>query len=293
MKKILVTGSNKGIGLAIVKKLLNDFNDTFLILGTRNKSNGEAALEEIKKNNKNFTERIIYIEQDVENEDSVKESVKLIRKKFKDIDLNPLYGLVNNAGISGSHHNVKKILEVNTFGVKRISDSFIPILDQKIGRIVNITSASGPSFVNSIDKLSQKKLTNVNLNWNDLKKFIDSYLTSNNIKLTARANNFNAYGFSKACTNSLTLCLAKENPSLIINACTPGFIYTDLTKHMLQVNNKTAGELGMKMPSDGANVCVFLLMNKLSYNGAYYGSDCERSPLDKYRSPGDPPYKGL
>jgi len=25
-------------------------------------------------------------------------------------------------------------------------------------------------------------------------------------------------------------------------------------------------------------------------SGHYYGSDCVRSPLDRYRAPGDPPY---
>lgn len=30
----------------------------------------------------------------------------------------------------------------------------------------------------------------------------------------------------------------------------------------------------------------------LEGSGRYYGSDGLRSPLDRYRSPGDPPYQG-
>ena len=47
MKKILVTGANKGIGLGIVKKLLRDFPDTYLLLGSRDVARGEAAVKEI------------------------------------------------------------------------------------------------------------------------------------------------------------------------------------------------------------------------------------------------------
>ena len=47
MKKILVTGGNKGIGLAIVKLLLRDFSDTFLLLGSRDVGRGQAAVKEL------------------------------------------------------------------------------------------------------------------------------------------------------------------------------------------------------------------------------------------------------
>ena len=47
MKKILVTGGNKGIGLAIVKLLLRDFSDTFLLLGSRDVARGQAAVKEL------------------------------------------------------------------------------------------------------------------------------------------------------------------------------------------------------------------------------------------------------
>ena len=43
---------------------------------------------------------------------------------------------------------------------------------------------------------------------------------------------------------------------------------------------------------DGASASIFLLMGNPSGCGHYYGSDCVRSPFDKYRSPGDPPYTG-
>ena len=35
MKRILITGANKGIGLATVRRLLESYDETFLLLGSR------------------------------------------------------------------------------------------------------------------------------------------------------------------------------------------------------------------------------------------------------------------
>jgi carbonyl reductase 1 len=95
----------------------------------------------------------------------------------------------------------------------------------------------------------------------------------------------NAYGLSKAFLNAYTVLHAKQDPDLIINSCTPGYIATDITKGMGATNP----------PSKGAVPPVTLLMSddfsKLP-TGRYYGSDCVRSPIDRYRDPGAPPYEG-
>ena len=101
-----------------------------------------------------------------------------------------------------------------------------------------------------------------------------------------------AYGLSKACTNAYTILLAGQHPNLTVNACTPGFIETDMTRPMAVSGGKTPFEMGMKSPEEGASASVFLLMGNPEGSGHYYGSDCLRSPIDRYRSPGDPPYTG-
>ena len=44
MKRILITGANKGIGLATVAKLLDSYDETFLLLGSRDSKKGQEAV---------------------------------------------------------------------------------------------------------------------------------------------------------------------------------------------------------------------------------------------------------
>jgi NAD(P)-dependent dehydrogenase (short-subunit alcohol dehydrogenase family) len=190
---------------------------------------------------------------------------------------------------------LKKILQVNTFGPKRVCDAFLPLLNPSIGRVVNVTSASGPLYLAGSSNEIKKLLTNPEVSWTEIEKFMAECLNLNleSERTTDWGGDWPAYGISKACTNAYSIYLAKKNPNLTINACTPGFIETDLTRPMAEANSETPAEMGMKSPEEGASVSVFLLMGNPSGSGHYYGSDCVRSPLDRYRSPGDPPYTGL
>ena len=49
MKRILITGANKGIGLATVKKLLESYSDTYVLLGSRDLTRGKQGLESLLK----------------------------------------------------------------------------------------------------------------------------------------------------------------------------------------------------------------------------------------------------
>eukprot|EP00955_Chlamydomonas_euryale_P103892 365530-Chlamydomonas_euryale.AAC.29 len=100
------------------------------------------------------------------------------------------------------------------------------------------------------------------------------------------------YGLSKACVNLLTMMYAREHPNLKINAVSPGYIETDLTRPIAQARGMQPTDMGMKSPDNGAIAPVFLMMGDVKSSGWYYGSDAKRSPLDRYRSPGDPEYDG-
>ena len=294
MKRILITGANKGIGLATVAKLLDSYDETFLLLGSRDSKKGQEALNSLVDSQPEWKDRLDLIQIDVGQEVSVNSAAEEIAKKFGRTP-SPLYAIVNNAGIGNSMLDMNKILQVNTYGPKRVCDAFLSLLDPSIGRVVNVTSASGPIYLAGSSEEVKKLLTNPDVSWTEIEEFMAECLKLNlesELTLDQGSGISSAYGISKACTNAYSIYLARENPKLTINACTPGFIETDLTRPMAETKSKTPAEMGMKSPEDGASVSVFLLMGNPSGSGHYYGSDCVRSPLDRYRSPGDPPYTG-
>jgi len=294
MKRILITGANKGIGLATVAKLLDSYDETFLLLGSRDSKKGQEALNSLVDSQPEWRDRLELIQIDVGQDVSVKSAAEEVAKKFGRTS-SPLYAIVNNAGIGNPKLGLNKILQVNTYGPKRVCDAFLPLLDPSIGRVVNVTSASGPTYLAGCSEEVKKILTSPEVSWTEIEEFMAECLKLNREpeQTTDQGSGIDsAYGVSKACANAYTIYLARENPKLTINACTPGFIETDLTRPMAEANSKTPAEMGMKSPEEGASASIFLLMGNPSGSGHYYGSDCVRSPFDRYRSPGDPPYTG-
>ena len=290
MKRILITGANKGIGLATAKKLLESYSNTYVLLGSRDLSKGKLALENLLKGDPEFKDRFYLVQINVEQDDSVNSAAEEVAETFGKTP-DTLYGIVNNAGIGNSVDGLEKILQVNTYGPKRVCDAFIPLLDESYGRIVNVTSASGPVFLSGSSDETKKSLTNPGITWTEIQDYMDECVDANfknNISSDHGSSSVSAYGLSKACTNAYTIFLAGQYLNLTVNACTPGFIETDMTRPMSVSGGKTPAEMGMKSPEEGASASVFLLMGNPEGSGHYYGSDCLRSPLDRYRSPGDP-----
>ena len=272
VRRVLVTGANKGIGKAIVSKILSEHSDVHVLLGSRDEARGERAVEQILESVPSSTGRISFLRLDVTSDESVEAAAKQVASAYPD----PLYGVVNNAGV-GFGRGFAETLAVNMYGPRRVCDAFIPLLDPKAGRLVNIASASGPNYVRGLDAEKTKFFTSETTSWEELEAEM--------ARVTGLADYENsAYGFSKACLNVYTMQLARQHPKLRINSCSPGYILTDLTAGM-----------GATTPPEKSNCHVaplFLLFGEPEGNGRYYGSDAVRSPLYKYRGPGDPPYMG-
>ena len=289
MRRILVTGANKGIGLAIVEAILAEHADTFVYLGARDPERGAAAAAALERRHAGSQGRLDVVAIDVSDDGSVTRAAKRIAERAPG---EGLYGIVNNAGVGGNGNDLAAVLGTNVLGVRRVCEAFLPFVAAG-GRIVNVTSAAGPIFVAACSPERQRFFLDRQMTWPRLRAFIDECLALADTPGAFAARGLadgSAYGLSKACANTYTLLLARENPSLIVNACTPGFIATDLTRHHAQAQGKSPAELGMKSPAEGARAPLHLLFGALEGSGHYYGSDAQRSPLDRYRAPGSPPY---
>ena len=288
MRHILITGANKGIGKATVAAALSAADDTKVLLGSRNLKRGQEARAELVSSQPSWESRIQVVEIDVASDASVLAAAEQIREMT---NREALYGIVNNAGIGLGSQTMAEVCEVNVKGIERVTSALAGSLCEG-GRIVNVTSAAGPNFVERCNENFKKFFVSGDSSWNEIRQLVDecSQIAESEEFQRRGLGDGNAYGFSKACANALTLYQAQKYPSLRVNSCTPGFIETDLTRNYAESAGKTPSEMGMKSPEEGTRAAIHLLFGDISGSGQYFGSDAKRSPLHEYRSPGSPEY---
>lgn len=179
----------------------------------------------------------------------------------------------------GFDWTVEEQVTTNYFGPRRVNEAFLPFLKCPGGRIVNVSSASGPNYVSSLPNGSKEKEL-LAKPWT-----IPGGIAQVDEMAKQTKSVSNGYGFSKALLNAYTHIHSKLEKDLIINSVTPGYIVTDLT----------AGLGATNPPSKGAIPPCFLMMDEETIpttpTGRYYGSDCIRSPISFYRGPGEAPYE--
>eukprot|EP00401_Gymnodinium_catenatum_P019797 CAMPEP_0117590418 /NCGR_PEP_ID=MMETSP0784-20121206/70965_1 /TAXON_ID=39447 /ORGANISM="" /LENGTH=273 /DNA_ID=CAMNT_0005392025 /DNA_START=175 /DNA_END=996 /DNA_ORIENTATION=- len=272
-------------------------------MACRSTARGEEAMAALTAQNPEWKERLTVLEMDTSSDSSVTAAATTLEAKFGRSPP-PLHSIVNNAGIAAG--TVADILNVNVRGPKRVDDAFLPLLDPQRGRIVQMSSGAASGCVSRCSAERRAFFTDANITWEQISNLVtevESYPNgAKDLEAHGLGNSMGVYGLSKALLNSYTMLLARENPELKINACSPGMIATDIIASILPwwVPIPTAAvvflarqAMGAKTPDEGTVSTMHLLFAEdLQGNGRYYGSDAKRSPLDKYRSPGSPPYEG-
>lgn len=219
----IVTGGTRGIGLAIAKRLASDGFD-LLVTYRGDEEAARAAAEELQS-----TGRQIELQAaDISDADGAGLTIETAMQKLGRID-----ALINNAGITRdglimrmSEDDWDDVLDTNLKGAFLTSKAAIrPMLRQRSGRIVNLTSVVG---------------------------------------LVGNAGQAN-YASAKAGLVGLTKSLAKEVGSrgITVNAVAPGFIDTRLTDVLPEdlksslLKQTPLGRFGS--PEDVAGAVAFLV----------------------------------
>ena len=179
-KIIVVTGGTDGIGLALVKKLIQSNNEIFII--GKNAEKGNKVLNELKCNSLEFFQCDL----------SEKNEIKKLIDKFKNIDC--IDTLVNNAGAIFdkrlvNSHNVEKTFALNHLSYFQLSLGLLEKLEKSNrGRIVNVASNAHKRYDIDLEDLENKK------NYSGWKSYCRSKLL----------NIFFTYSFNKELTTNVT-----------------------------------------------------------------------------------------
>lgn len=148
MKAALVTGADRGVGLALAEALLQRGVEVFA--GRYDRSGTWNGLQELERT---YGSRLHLVELDVSDDASVRRAVaEAAEKGCRSLDL-----LINNAAILGDrvktvqdeltesdYTEMQQVFNVNTLGALRMSQTFLPLLLAGERRqIVNISSEAG------------------------------------------------------------------------------------------------------------------------------------------------------
>lgn len=198
----LVTGANKGVGLATARQLAE--RGLTVLLGARDLEKGAKAAKELADDG--LTAHPVRI--DVADDASVQEAAARVGREFGRLDV-----LVNNAGllirkpaVEVTAEDMRPEFETNVFGLVRVIHAMLPLLRRSSSaRIVNVASDSA-MFAKATEPGS----------------------------MFARSHESFGYSATKAAVNMLTVKYANaflDDPELAhikVNAVTPGFVATDL-----------------------------------------------------------------
>lgn len=139
-KAVFISGCDSGFGHSLAQRL-DDLGLHVFAGCLFPEKDGAQTLK------KSCSERLHVVQLDVTSEESVKEAVKYVNENLGE---NKFWALVNNAGLNGggeiawtSFGIMKNVMDVNTFGVMRLTKTFVTLLCKDKARVVTVASAAG------------------------------------------------------------------------------------------------------------------------------------------------------
>ena len=227
MLNVIVTGGSRGLGLGISSKLIES---GYRVIAIARSESTELA-DAVRESDEQSAGSLAFRAFDLAAIDSIPQLVSSLRKEF-----GPIYGLVNNAGISvdgslamTSTARIEQVVRVNTISPIVLTKYIVrAMMADGGGRIVNISSVTAFTGYSGLS----------------------------------------VYAATKASLIGFTKSLAREvgRMGVNVNAVAPGFVDTHLTAQMTDEQRQTiirrSALKRMVDLEDVANAVEFLLSDR-------------------------------
>uniref|UniRef100_A0A1I8G5G5 carbonyl reductase (NADPH) n=2 Tax=Macrostomum lignano TaxID=282301 RepID=A0A1I8G5G5_9PLAT len=247
LKVAVVTGSNKGIGFAIVEQLCKQLGSSWAVyLTSRDKARGADALSQLKK--RGVEPR--FHQLDIDSQESVDRLAAYLKGTYGGLDI-----LVNNAAIAYKGDSTAPFAEqaevtiaTNFWNTLRVCDALFPLLKPH-ARVVHLCSSVSDMALNKASPELQKKLTQP-MSLDEVKQLMSDFVARAKAGTVQEAGwPQTAYGVSKVGVRLMTYAQARDikGDDIVINCCCPGYVDTDMTSHK-----------GPKTIYEGADTPVYL-----------------------------------
>lgn len=247
----VVTGSNKGIGFAIVRSLCKQFSGD-VILTARDQTRGQEAAAALEKEGLHPK----FHQLDIDDQESINCLRQFLVDTYGGLDI-----LVNNAGIAYKQASTAPFLEqadvttrTNYWSTLNVCNALFPIL-RPHARVAHVSSMASKMAIDrcSVELRSQlKACTTISEISSFMTKFVTDVRNGNHQQLGWPQT---AYGVSKIGVSLMTPIQQREldadcsKPDIVINACCPGHVATDMSSFK-----------GTKTIDEGADTPVYLAL---------------------------------
>lgn len=260
----IVTGANKGIGYATVRGLCKKFDGDVILTG-RNEALGQEAVKGL--NGEGLQPK--FHQLDLTDKASIDRFKNFLQSTYGGVDV-----LVNNAGMAFKmaatepfSEQAELTVKTNFWGTLDVCKSLFPLLKPH-ARVVNVSSTVSSWVAKKCSDSLRARFLKPNITVPEVEQLMTEFVSSakdGTIKADGWAES--AYGSSKIGVTLMSFAQQREldkdpREDLIVNACCPGMVKTDMSSH------HSAG----KTIDEGADTPLYLALlppNTKSPKGAF------------------------